>query len=180
MNREHPIKIDEIGVPEHLLPLASVLGTGATPEIVCPILAEVFGVQSTEVALLRLEQNLLRFLYPQFLRTTGAIPISSSAVAAHTALSKTAEIFNNFALVKHARIFENIRPPAAGASDQPALSPIQKLMSAPIVGPDRIVVGVIQVSHKGPEPRSTLDFTRANLRDLEFAAQLLAMAFFLS
>ena len=66
------------------------------------VLAKVFKVQYAEVALLRLEGGLLKFVFPEHLRTTGAIPISSKAVAAHTALSKKAEIFNNFARVKHA------------------------------------------------------------------------------
>ena len=63
-----------------------------------------------EVALLRLDGGLLKFIFPEHLRTTGAIPISSKAVAAHTALSKKGEIFNNFARVKHASIFETIKP----------------------------------------------------------------------
>jgi hypothetical protein len=47
-------------------------------------------VQYNEVALLRLEGGLLRFVFPEHLRTTGAIPLSSKAVAAHTALSTPA------------------------------------------------------------------------------------------
>ena len=76
------------------------------------VLAKIFRVQYTEVALLRLEGGLLHFVFPEYLRTTGAIPLSSKAVAAHTALSKKAEIFNNFARVKHASIFETIKPEA--------------------------------------------------------------------
>ncbi len=167
----------EIELPEHLLPLTSILEAGATPQSICMVLAELFCVQPTEVALLRLEQNVLHFLYPEHLRSSGAIPISSSAVAAHTALSKTAEIFNNFALVKHASIFEIIRPPGADASDQLVPLPIQKLMSVPIVGHEQsTVLGVIQVSHKGAEPSFTRDFTREELHDLKLAAELLATA----
>src|SRR4029077_6885743 len=44
----------------------------------------------------------LQFGYPDELRTAGSIPISSSSIAAHTAISKKSEIFNNFARVKHA------------------------------------------------------------------------------
>src|SRR5436309_5469576 len=100
---------DEIVLPESLLPLGSVLGQGVTPLDVCMVLAKVFHVQYTEVALLRLENGLLRFVFPEHLRTTGAIPISSPAVAAHTALSKKGEIFNNFAKIKHASIFETVK-----------------------------------------------------------------------
>jgi hypothetical protein len=101
---------DEIILPENLMPLGAVLGHGVTPLDVSMVLAKVFGVQNAEVALLRLEGGLLKFIFPEHLRTTGAIPISSKAVAAHTALSKKAEIFNNFARVKHASIFETIKP----------------------------------------------------------------------
>src|SRR6201997_5397737 len=105
-----PGATEEIVLPENLLPLGSVLGQGVTPLDVCMVLAKVFKVQYTEVALLRLEEGLLRFMFPEHLRTTGAIPLSSKSVAAHTALSKKAEIFNNFAKVKHASIFETIKP----------------------------------------------------------------------
>ena len=102
--------MEEVVLPEHLLPLGSVLGQGVTALDLCMVLAKIFSVQYNEVALLRLEGGLLRFVFPEYLRTTGAIPLSSKAVAAHTALSKKAEIFNNFARVKHASIFETIKP----------------------------------------------------------------------
>src|SRR5271157_729262 len=129
-NPEHAAT-EEIILPENLLPLGSMLGEGVTPLDVSMLLAKVFRVQYAEVALLRLEGGLLKFIFPEHLRTTGAIPISSKAVAAHTALSKKAEIFNNFARVKHASIFETIKPGAENSSfDEPAPPvPIQKLMS---------------------------------------------------
>jgi GAF domain-containing protein len=165
---------EEIILPENLLPLGAVLGKGVTPLDVSMVLAKVFGVQYAEVALLRLEGGLLKFVFPEHLRTTGAIPISSKAVAAHTALSKKAEIFNNFARVKHASIFETIK--AVGAEvDAPAPpAPIQKLMSVPILDHDSVVLGVIQISRKGLDPRFTQDFSREDLHDLELAAGLLA------
>ncbi len=166
--------LEEIILPENLLPLGSVLGAGVTPLDVSMILARVFKVQHAEVALLRLEGGLLKFVFPEHLRTTGAIPISSKAVAAHTALSKKAEIFNNFARVKHASIFETIKP--VGIQDdapaQPA--PIQKLMSVPILDHQSTVLGVIQISRKGVDPRFTQDFSREDLHDLEIAAGVLA------
>src|SRR5258707_7455355 len=166
--------LEEIILPETLLPLASVLVAGVTPLDVSMILARVFKVQHAEVALLRLEGGLLKFVFPEHLRTTGAIPISSKAVAAHTALSKKAEIFNNFARVKHASIFETIKP--VGVQDdapaQPA--PIQKLMSVPILRQHSIVMGVRQISRKGLDPRHTQDFSREDLHDLELAAGVLA------
>jgi hypothetical protein len=165
---------EEIILPENLLPLGSVLGEGVTPLDVSMVLAKVFHVQYAEVALLRLDGGLLKFIFPEHLRTTGAIPISSKAVAAHTALSKKAEIFNNFARVKHASIFETIKP--VGSEDVEAVppSPIQKLMSVPILDPQAAVLGVLQISRKGSDPRFTQDFSREDLHDLELAAGLLA------
>ena len=169
--------MEEIALPEHLLPLGSVLGQGVTAMDLCMVLAKIFRVQYTEVALLRLESGLLRFVFPEHLRTTGAIPISSKAVAAHTALSKKAEIFNNFARVKHASIFETIKPGATDSDDEPAPpAPIQKLMSVPIMDRASSVVGVIQISRKALDSKFAQDFSREDLHDLELVAGLLATA----
>jgi GAF domain-containing protein len=170
-----PTLMEEVVLPEHLLPLGSVLGPGVTALDLCMVLAKIFHVQYTEVALLRLENGLLRFIFPEHLRTTGAIPLSSKAVAAHTALSKKAEIFNNFARVKHASIFETIKPEAAD-SEEAGPAPIQKLMSVPIMDRESKVVGVIQISRKGLDPKFAKDFSREDLHDLEIAAGLLATA----
>ena len=164
---------EEIILPENLLPLGSVLGQGVTPLDACMVLAKVFHVQYTEVAMLRLEKGFLRFIFPEHLRTTGAIPLSSKAVAAHTALSKKAEIFNNFAKVKHASIFETIKP-GATETEEVRPAPIQKLMSVPILDRDLNVLGVIQISRKGLDPRFAQDFSREDLHDLELAAGVLA------
>jgi len=174
-NKDHT-PTDEVVLPEHLLPLGSVLGQGVTALDLCMVLAKIFRVQYTEVALLRLENGLLRFVFPEHLRSTGSIPLTSKAVAAHTALSKKAEIFNNFARVKHASIFETINPGNVGADEPSATAPIQKLMSVPIMDRNSVVVGVIQVSRKGVDPRFAQDFSREDLHDLELVAGLLATA----
>src|SRR6266496_1571126 len=150
--------MEEIVLPEHLLPIGTVLGQGVSAMDLCMVLAKIFQVQYNEVALLRLEAGQLRFVFPEHLRTTGSIPLSSKAVAAHTALSKKAEIFNNFARVKHASIFETIKPGANDSDGTPAPSPIQKLMSVPIIDRNTTVVGVIQSSRKGLDPRAAQDF----------------------
>jgi hypothetical protein len=166
--------IEEIILPENLAPLGAVLEDGVTHLDVSMVLAKVFRVQHAEVALLRLEGGLLKFILPDHLRTTGAIPISSKAVAAHTALSKKPEIFNNFARVKHASIFETIRPVGADTEETAVPAPIQKLMSVPILDRSSTVLGVIQISRKGIDPRFTQDFSREDLHDLELAAGVLA------
>jgi hypothetical protein len=172
-NNEHAM--EEVALPEHLLPLGSVLGPGVSAMDLCMVLAKIFRVQYTEVALMRLETGLLRFIFPEHLRTTGAIPLTGKAVAAHTALSKKAEIFNNFARVKHASIFETIKPEAGDEEVAPP-APIQKLMSVPIMDRDSKVVGVIQISRKGLDPKFAQDFSREDLHDLELVAGLLATA----
>src|SRR5208282_3719888 len=158
---------EEISLPENLLPLETILGHGVTPMDVSMVLAKIFRVQYTEV-------GLLRFVFPEHLRTTGAIPLSSKAVAAHTALSKKAEIFNNFARVKHASIFETIKPTATDSEEAAPPNPIQKLMSVPIMDQDSTVVGVIQISRKALDARFAQDFSREDLHDLELAAEILA------
>jgi hypothetical protein len=171
-----PSMMEEVVLPENLIPLGSVLGEGVSALDLCMVLAKIFHVQYTEVALMRLENGLLRFIFPEHLRTTGAIPLSSKAVAAHTAISKKAEIFNNFARVKHASIFETIKPDATNGSEEPAPSPIQKLMSVPVMDPKSNVVGVIQISRKALDPKLAQDFSREDLHDLEVAAGLIATA----
>jgi len=142
-----------------------------TPQSICARAAEIFHVKETEVALLELRGKLLHFLFPEELRTAGAIPLSSSAVAARTAQTKKAEIFNSFTQVKHFSIFELVKLGNSGLDAQV----IQKLMSAPILTKTREVLGVIQISRKGPRPATAgPDFTPADLQKLESVAQWVA------
>ena len=174
-NTDHTM-MEEVVLPEHLLPVGTVLGPGVTALDLCMVLAKIFRVQYNEVALLRLDAGQLRFVFPEHLRTTGSIPLSSKAVAAHTALSKKPEIFNNFARIKHASIFETIKPDVNGSDEPAPPSPIQKLMSVPIMDRGAVVVGVIQISRKGLDPKFAQDFSREDLHDLELVAGLLATA----
>src|SRR5436309_5455035 len=48
----------------------------ATPSEFCAELSKTFRVRSSEVALLRLEGGMLKFLFPEELKTAGAIPLS--------------------------------------------------------------------------------------------------------
>ncbi len=149
---------------EQLTGLDSLDGT---PESICAFVAKVFHVKQTEVALLELGGSLLNFLYPAELKTAGAIPLSSSAVAARTARSKQAELFNSFTKVKHSSIFELVKLGDTGLDAQI----IQKLMSAPVLGGSGKVIGVIQVSRKAPRPAAAgPDFTPDDLRKLESVA----------
>lgn len=160
------------------------LAQASTPDQCCVELAKIFGVRANEVALLRLEDGLLKFLCPFELSTAGSIPISSSnAVAAHTAVTKKIELFNNFTRVKHASIFESVKPGGEKNQDEDGeLRPatIHKLMSAPVLDTGDKVLGVIQICHKGFDLISAgPDFTLDDLQQLEQAAKALSKSAFM-
>jgi hypothetical protein len=135
-----------------------------SPESVCEVIANIFQVKHSEVALLELRGQLLSFVFPPELRAAGAIPVSSSAVAARTVQENKAELFNRFTEVNHFSIFEFVK---AGGEAAPNGQTIQKLMSAPIVNPHGQVLGVIQVSRKASRPAiAGPDFTPADLEKL--------------
>jgi GAF domain-containing protein len=140
---------------------------GSTPQSICASVAKIFQVKVTEVALLELGESMLNFLHPAELKAAGAIPLSSSAVAARTARSRQAELFNSFTQVKHSSIFELVKLGDTGLDDQI----IQKLMTAPVLAPSGKVIGVIQISRKAPRPAAAgPDFTPDDLRQLESVA----------
>jgi hypothetical protein len=153
-----------------------VLSQATTPEQFCAALSKLFGVRLTEVALMCLEKGLLKFIFPAQLKTAGSIPVSSSsAVAAHTASTKKSEMFNTFAKIKHARVFETVKLTSTDDSEQTEQATIQKLMSAPILAPGNKVLGVIQVCRKAFDLSSAgPDFTPEDLRQLELATAIAA------
>lgn len=153
-----------------------VLGQAKTADKFCSALAKMFGVRPKEVALMRLEHGLLKFLFPEQLKTAGSIPVtSSSSVAAHTASSKKTEMFNAFTKVKHARVFETVKLSSPEDEDDQEHAAIQKLMSAAILTPERKVLGVVQVSRKGFDLGSAgPDFTVNDVQQLEVATKVAA------
>jgi GAF domain-containing protein len=158
-----------------------VLKVDLTPDQFCKQLSQHFQVQPTEVALLRLEDGCLKFLFPHELKTAGSVPLSSSsAVVAHTATNKKVELYNSFAKVKHASIFETV--PLVHSDDHEASSrpPIQRLMSAPVLDQAGNVLGVIQICRKGFDISSSgPEFTLEDVHQLERSAQLAATASFM-
>jgi hypothetical protein len=147
-------------------------------------MAKVFQVQPNEVGIMRLEKQNLVFAYPSRLHNVGSIPLNTTgSVAARTATSKRAEVINNFAQTKHTSIFEAVelepKPKSGLVSDrhEHAVQQIQKLISAPVVGPVG-VLGVIQISRKGVSaPAAGADFTPADLQKLVAIAAALAKCF---
>src|ERR1700734_2647079 len=79
--------VEEIILPENLVSLGSVLEEGVTALDVSMGLAKVFRVQHAEVALLRLEGGLLRFILPEHLRKR--IPLYWRDPRKHSARSRT-------------------------------------------------------------------------------------------
>ena len=144
----------------------------STPAEVCAEIAHVFGVRTTEVGLLQLKGKALIFLFPAELRAAGSIPLSNSAIAARTAVSRKAEIFNDFAKIKHGTVFERIK---IGNEANDNSRSIQKLMSAPIIATDGTLLGVLQISRKGlTRAAAGPDFESQDLRKLESLASELA------
>lgn len=143
----------------------------STTESVCASVAKIFNVRASEVGVLELDGNLLKFVYPAELRKAGAIPLSSSAVAARTARTRHSELFNSFLRVKHSSVFEVVKIKEAGADS----TVIQKLMSVPVLSNSGEVIGVIQVSRKAERAASAgEDFTSDELRKLESVAVVVA------
>jgi hypothetical protein len=148
-----------------------------TVEQVCYELSRIFRVRTQEVALLQVQRSMLKFLHPAELRSAGAIPLSSSAIAARTASGRRADYYNNFASVQHSSVFETVK---MRASDLPTseMDPqtIYKLMSAPVMGACNKVAGVIQISRKGFElVTSGPDFTSEDLEHLKAAAKIIGI-----
>jgi hypothetical protein len=114
-------------------------------------IAKNVGVKPDEIALMGVSTRWrhLHFLVPESLKQVGFIPLSStSAVAARTARESRPDIINNFASVRHATVFEGVK---IGGENSEL---IQKMISAPILSGDK-VVGVIQVSRKGPDAKNS-------------------------
>src|SRR5437868_3958376 len=159
---------------------------GLTPENAGKIgheLARTFGVQHDEVGILRVQRGHLVFCYPIRLHSVGSIPLSTiGSVAVRTANTRHPEFFNNFAKVKHSSVFEAVEL-SGNKPDAPAVhghtpdhhpNVIQKLMAAPVVGPEG-TLGVIEISRKGVSaPAAGADFTSADLQKLVACASALA------
>jgi len=149
---------------KELKQLSDLKARDCSAESVCVAISEIFHVRETEVALLELRGSLLNFLFPSELVTAGAIPLSSSAVAARTAQTGKAELFNTFTQVTHFSVFELVKLGNQGLDAQV----IQKLMSAPILSTEGKIWGVIQVSRKASNQTiAGPDFTPADLQKLE-------------
>ena len=145
-------------------------------------LSQSFGVHDDEVAIFKLQQAQLRFIYPPSHSNVGMIPLShASSLAARTANTKRPEILNNFAQMRHASVFESVpvdsKTRAGGKKIEKVALTIHKVLSVPVVGAAG-VLGVIQISRKGTSPKAAgPDFQPADLQKLVQAAGMLAKCF---
>ncbi len=134
-------------------------------------LCPAFSVTAEEVAIFRLDDRgeTLTFIWPPKLRTSGEIPLSAaSPLVAQTARNNSGYINNLFATTPHASFFELFR------LSQASPLPIQKIISAPLCGPGR-VIGVVQVSRKGETAAAAgPDFSRNDLLILQKLATVIA------
>ncbi len=175
MNRSPSRDKKSLVAPSDFAKLERLLEQAPPADRVCAELAKILRVQQNEVALLRIEDGMLKFLVPAELRTAGSIPLSSSAVAARTAATRTAVFFNNFVTVKHASLFEAVKLGDSESRESSAPAPIQKIMSTPVLTPEGKALGVIQVSRKGVDSTAAgPDFTVKDLQQLEQAADIVS------
>ncbi|HLY99581.1 MAG TPA: hypothetical protein VKT33_11025 [Candidatus Angelobacter sp.] len=154
--------------------------TRQNAERIAAELAAVFGVQSDEVGILRLEKDSLVFVHPAHLENVGKIPLNTSgSMAVRTFNSKRGEISNSFAQTRHTTFFEMI-PAGKGTSipkDSKEKRTIQKMISCPVVAEEKSV-GVIQVCRKGSSPLDAgQDFSSLDLQKLLGIAKTLAICF---
>jgi transcriptional regulator with GAF, ATPase, and Fis domain len=159
--------------------LESMLSESASSEKVCLKLAQMLHVRRSEIALLRIEKGSLRFVFPVELRSAGVLPLTGSAVAARTAATRTPLLSNSFMRVKHVSLFEAVKLSPGEEDKSMEQMPIQKIISVPVASGDK-VIGVVQVSRKGLDPKMAgADFTSEDLKKLEQAADILARMPFL-
>ncbi len=127
-------------------------------------IAMAFKAKKEEVALLRVSPDgkMLSFVFPIKLSKIGAIPLTTThSLAAKTIREKKGEAVNNFSTYKHPTVFE-----AIDLSMEEKATPIQKIVSAPMIAEGR-VVGVIQISRKAkPGEPVGPDFSPRDITEL--------------
>ena len=156
-------QIAELGLLVNTMESSGVAPDSDSLAKVTGILAKLFGVDTDEVAILKLvpKYKSLKFVIPEKLTPVGTIPLTSTtALAARTARDRKPELVNNFSTARHANVFEAV-PLGRDPSEL-----IQKIMSAPILDGTR-VHGVVQISRKAKSlAQAGADFTQKELRTL--------------
>ena len=139
-----------------------------TVDAIAGRIAHAFGVANDEVGCWsdREKGKLLKFVFPDKLRTIGTIPLSSTgSLAAKTAREKRGEISDKLGTRGMRLYSKRCRSEDSGQ--------IQK-MSAPILLENK-TIGVVQISRKArSQEESGTDFRSDDLRKLQIMSTVLA------
>lgn len=144
-----------------------------TNEAVADFVIKNTGVQEDCVAILILKDagKILRFAYPLELYKgqSNSFPISRSNIAGQVVLSERGNIENNLTRVPHFGIYEKAKVKGK------APRAIQKMVTAPLITPDKNILGVIQISKRGETLQEAgPDFAPADLGKLNQICQIAA------
>ena len=131
------------------------------------MLCKAFKLQAEDIAVFRLdpEEEMLKFIWPEKLKSSGAIPLNAkNSLVARTLRENRGYLDNRFAKSAHGVIFEAF----SGGN------PIQKILSVPMLC-DSEPKGVIQLSRKGAEFKDAgADFSQAELSALKKISAIIA------
>jgi hypothetical protein len=138
-------------------------------------LAQAFGLQPDEVAILRLDQarSMLGFAFPAVLADGGgnAFPLSLQSLAGRVVQSGAGLHENEMRQIPHLAFYERVR-----AHEREPL-PILKIMAAPLKSATGKVEGVVEVSRRGRAPTEAgPDFTPGDLGRLEALTRVASAA----
>ncbi|MEJ2201125.1 MAG: GAF domain-containing protein [Desulfuromonadaceae bacterium] len=163
-------------IAEFCVEFAAQIGKLQTEEerlsYVAKTLVRVFKLAADEVAIFAFDAKteMVSFIWPTYLRQTGAIPLSSkSSLVVRTVKNRRGYMDNQFFHSAHTFIFEAVADPQTSGGKP---KPIQKVLSVPMLVDDAIK-GAIQLSRKGPSSQEAgSDFTQPELDSLQQLANV--------
>jgi hypothetical protein len=145
------------------------LGLSSPPQrlpLAITMLCKAYKVQAGDIAVFLLDpkEQMLKFVWPEKLKNSGAIPLNAkSSLVARTWREKRGYLDNRFAKSAHGVIFEAF----SGGN------PIQKIISVPLMAGAESK-GVIQVSRKAADHKDAgADFSPAELNALQKMAEII-------
>lgn len=144
-----------------------------TNEAIADYIVKNLGVSEDCVAILLLKDagKVFRFAYPLelFKGQSNVFPVSRNNIAGQVILSERGNVENNLSRVPHFGVYEKAK--IKGKTPKP----IQKMVTAPLILPDKNMLGVIQISKRGETPQEAgPDFAPADLGKLNQVCQIAA------
>ncbi len=164
-------------VMEAIAKLKGTSDEGLLLEKTCEALADFIcqrmGICAECVAILLLKDagKVLRFAHPPELYKgqSNFFPVNRNNIAGQVVLSERGNIENNLTRVPHFGIYEQAKVKGK------APKPIQKMVTAPLITPDKNILGAIQISKRGQTPQEAgPDFAPADLGKLSQICQVAA------